>query len=280
MCTDLLILAGGASSRMKASAATSGLSEDQVAEANTRSKGLITLSDGKPLLHYLIMNAKKAGFTRVTLIVSPTNKHQFQEVFGSEEAHNTYEGLTISYARQYVPDDREKPLGTADAVYQALEQYPGLKRDSFAVCNSDNLYSVKAMELIRNTTAENAFIAYDRDGLQFPSEKIARFALTRLDAKNRLMEIVEKPNVDDLPRFKDASGTLRVSMNIFRFSGPAILEYLKDCPLHPERNEKELATAILAMCKNPEHYMEGIPLKEHVPDLTSKGDIETLKKHL
>ena len=69
-------------------------------------------------------------------------------------------------------------------------------------------------------------------------------------------------------------------MNIFKLSGSVIYPFLKDCPVHSERNEKELPNAILNMCNSIPKAMKGIPFSEHVPDLTSKEDIDTLKKYI
>ena len=80
--------------------------------------------------------------------------------------------------------------------------------------------------------------------------------------------------------FKDDEGKFRVSMNIFLFDGIMFYPFLKDCEIHPKRNEKELPTAILKMIEEYSDSMQGIPLAEHVPDLTAKTDIHTMKEYL
>ena len=55
MHNNLVILAGGASSRMKKEAVLDNLSPEEIAQANERSKGLIGVgSSGRPLLDYLL----------------------------------------------------------------------------------------------------------------------------------------------------------------------------------------------------------------------------------
>ena len=66
-------------------------------------------------------------------------------------------------------------------------------------------------------------------------------------------------------------------MNIFKFSGE-IFKFLENCPLNPIRKEKELPTAIMNMINESSSYMKGIPIAEHVPDLTSKSDISEINK--
>ena len=68
-------------------------------------------------------------------------------------------------------------------------------------------------------------------------------------------------------------------MNIFLFDGELFCKYLNNCPPNPIRNEKELPTALLNMI-NDGISVKGIPIAEHVPDLTSKGDILKLEKYL
>lgn len=276
----LIILAGGASTRMKSSAATDGLSVAEVKAANITSKCLIVLEgDDRPVLDYLIKNAVKAGFEHILLITGTANE-DFKTLYGNKDWNRDNLGVKIDFAVQAIPQGRIKPHGTADAICQALQQYPELKQEAFAVCNSDNLYSVTALEALQQCTANNAFIAYDREGLVFPAEKIARFALCKLDIENRLVDIVEKPDLDKLESYRDAEGTLRVSMNIFKFHGANIFEPLKNCPEHPQRKEKELPTAIMNMIGRSTAEMQGIPLKEHVPDLTTKADIAEFKSKL
>ena len=272
---------GGASTRMKKTASPqSGLSEEDIKQANERSKGLISVGqDGRPILDYVLFNAKKAGYRNIYIVVGEQGT-LFKKFYGSKDRDNHFHGLTISFAIQYIPKDRVKPFGTADALYQAVEQFPELNSTYYTVCNSDNLYSVKALEALRNTSRPNAFIAYDRNSLQFPLERISRFAVARLDNTGHLLDIIEKPSEDEIEKCQDEHGKIRVSMNVFKFKGSKMYPYLKDCPVHPERNEKELPTALLNMLRDNPKTTIGLPFSEHVPDLTAKEDIVEVKKYL
>lgn len=280
MHKNLVILAGGASSRMKKSIASENLSKEELKNANTKSKALLGFGkDNRPILDFLLLNAEKAGYKNVIIIISEKGE-LFKEYYGNKLKNNSFNGLSISYATQYIPKDRIKPFGTADALFQALEQHPNLQNEAFTVCNSDNLYSVEALKTLLTCKDPNAFINYDRDGLLFPMEKIARFALTLVNEKSHLEAIIEKPSKDNVDDYKDAEGKFRVSMNVFKFTGNEIYPFLKNCPIDPIRNEKELPTAILHMISDSPAYMKGIPFKEHVPDLTSKEDIAIMKDYI
>jgi glucose-1-phosphate adenylyltransferase len=171
-------------------------------------------------------------------------------------------------------------MGTGDALMQTLVQYPILRKEVFTVCNSDNLYSVEAMQSLLKSTSSNAFIAYDREGLNFHLSRIATFALLSISAEGFLLDIIEKPGLQQAAAFKDASGRLRVSMNLWKLNGSDVFQYLKELEPHPVRNEKELPTAILHMIRAFPKKMKAIPQFEHVPDLTSKEDIAILKDYI
>ena len=282
MHTNLIILAGGASSRMKKEAAVgTKLSQREVEEANQRSKALISIDpSGRPLLDYLLYNAKQAGYKHIYLVTGEENT-MFKARYGKEMHGNDFHGLIVHYAIQRIPSGRKKPLGTADALFQALVQYPELQNHSFTVCNSDNLYSIEALRLLKTSKmAPNALIGYDREALLFDEDRIAKFALVVLDRDHYLLDIIEKPSRQDIQELRKASKTLYVSMNVFRFDGTMFFNYLKHCPLHPIRNEKELPTALLNMIKDHPRSTFTLPLSEHVPDLTSKHDIAIMKTYI
>ena len=274
----LVILAGGASTRMKA-ASKAQLTKEQLTAANAGQKGLIVLEgDQRPMLDYLIKNAAQAGFSNVVLITGE-NQAPFAAVYGNQDWNRKYLGVQVDLAIQRIAPHREKPWGTADALQQAMEQIDDLQTKTFAVCNCDNLYSVKALSSLHKSAANNALIAYDRNGLDFDQERISKFAAMLFSKDFELKEIVEKPPIDSLEKYRDATGKLRVSMNLFKFNGPDIYPALLACEEHPMRKEKELPTALLLMIQKGA-VVKGIPLAEHVPDLTSKEDIAVFKKYI
>ena len=280
MHDNLVILAGGASSRMKKQVGLDNLSAEEIAQANERSKGLIGVGpNGRPLLDYLLLNAKRAGYKYIYIIIGEQGD-LFKEFYGSQDKNNDFHGLNISFATQYIPAGRVKPFGTADALFQAVEQYPELNTEYYSVCNSDNLYSTAALLALRETDSPSAFISYDRDAMEFPLERISRFAIAKLNENNNLLDILEKPSADVLEEYKDSEGKLRVSMNAFKFKGNLLYPYLKNCPVHPERDEKELPTVLLNSLIDHPNSALGIPFSEHVPDLTAKEDIAEVKEYL
>ena len=75
-------------------------------------------------------------------------------------------------------------------------------------------------------------------------------------------------------------GYVGVSMNIFSFDYDKIMLALINVPLNEIRKEKELPTAVMMFVSSEPKSVYTYPLKEHVPDLTSKADIIPVKEYL
>ena len=275
MDKKLIIMAGGASSRMKRSLETSELTPETKKIASSAHKSLIPLgSKQKPLLFHLIQNAVNAGFKEVYLITSPENE-AFRECVGSASKNNLFAGALVHYAIQYLLQGRNKPLGTADAVQQAMEQHPELKNESFTICNGDNLYSVHAFALLlapRDTP--HALISYNRSSLNYSSARMSSFAIIDISEEGLLENIIEKPDPETLKNYEDTSDHIGVSMNIFSFEGALLFPFLKNCPINAERNEKELPEAVRIMISEHKNKIRCFKVSEHILDLTSAEDLK------
>ncbi|KAA9349834.1 sugar phosphate nucleotidyltransferase [Larkinella humicola] len=275
----LLILAGGMSSRMKK--ATNVVLDDQLIEqANTLTKGMIGVGrSGKSLLDYQIMNAQEAGMDEVLLLLHPDDAVT-QPYYESRQLQGDLGTLAVRFSRQYIASDRTRPAGTADAVWQALQQHPDWQEGRLIVCNSDNLYSVRALTQLWECATPNALISYDRDALGFPEERIKSFALMKTDPAGYLLEIIEKPTEEEVAAIRQTQGRLGVSMNAFVFDAESVLPYLEKTPFNPLRNEKELPTTVSLMAHDQPKSVGTVPLAEVVPDLTSKHDIAIVQAYL
>ena len=276
MIQSLLIMAAGASSRMKSSVAKD-IGPVATEQAKNRTKGLIEIGeDGKPLLYYLLRNAQVAGYKTIYLITA-ADATFFRSTIRSLPNLNQ---LHLVFVTQHIPKGRIKPLGTADAVFQALEQFPELQTNRFSVCNSDNLYTVSAFRKLRSLEQGSGLIAYDSDSLNFSKEKIAGFALLIFNPDFYLENIIEKPATTDFKNAADNHESLYISMNAFTFDGNVFFSFLRDCPINLNRDEKELPTALLNMIEVYPNSVRGIPMQEHVPDLTTKEDLLLLEDYL
>lgn len=281
MDANIIILAAGASSRMKQSSRTEvPVADIHREEAISKPKAMMGVGkNGRPFLDYLLRNVERAGYRSVILVVEERNK-TIRNYYEQEDMATQFPGLEIDYVDQRIPLGFQKPLGTADAVHQALVATPSLGNKRFTVCNSDNLYSVNALRLLLDDTHENAMIDYDISALEFPEDRIRHFALITKNAAGFLTSIIEKPSTEEVEAAKDPSGRIGVSMNIWRFSSQVILPFLRELPLHPTRKEKELPLAVKKMVADGTHAVFSIPLSEHVIDLTSLSDVPHVTEYL
>ena len=238
----LLILAAGLSSRMKSSDGDDKMSDSVISQANTRSKGFIEIQSGNPLIYYIIKNAMAAGITSYYIILSK-NSSEF-ETYLDKISQELKIQIKIAYQDFY---GNEKPLGTADAICQAQDQYQELKASRFLVCNSDNLYSENSFRTLIDSKDYCSMIAYKFDCLNFNNERLKGFAILDI-VDSFLNKIIEKPDQETIDLFN--SKGIYVSMNIFSFFGNQVYAFFKDCPLNPIRNEKEIAVALQNMMKS------------------------------
>jgi NDP-sugar pyrophosphorylase family protein len=277
----LVILAGGISSRMKKSAdAHREMDAVLTRQARENSKAMIGVGRGyRPFLDYLLINVCEAGYRDVVIVVGEGD-NSILEYYGSSGARSAFRDLTISFAVQPIPPGRSKPLGTADALMHALHTASRWKGGSFAVCNSDNLYSVNALRALMATPHGNVLIDYDRRSLRFEQRRVEQFAVLRVDAHRHLCDIIEKPSPAEVESVRGPDGRVGVSMNLFRLRYDTILPLLESLPLHPMRQEKELPAAVLALLQTGGEVVVAIPFAEHVPDLTSAADIPEVQAYL
>jgi NDP-sugar pyrophosphorylase family protein len=284
---NLVILAGGIASRMKASIQRRGSDRGRVSqvdnrlvqEAGEKPKGMIGVGRGRrPFLDYLLFSARRAGIVDVVIVVGEGDT-AIRPHYESSATRQTFRDLKIAYAVQTIPAGRHKPLGTADALLQALYFREDWRDRTFLVCNSDNLYSSTAIRLLLESPYRNALIDYDRNSLKFDRARIERFAVTEKDNEGFLSDIHEKPSTQ-LVHHVSGGGIVGVSMNIFKLEYNRILPFLEDLPLHPVRHEKELPLAVKMMVRSFPKAVATIPLSEHVPDLTSISDIEAVRDYL
>jgi len=249
-------------------------------DANRKAKAMIGLGEHRrPLMDYLLFNAREAGYRDIVIVIGEADT-AVRMHYGALDKGNNYHGLRVSYAVQRIPEGRSKPLGTADALLQALDSRPEWTGQRFTVCNSDNIYSIAAFTALRLLREPGGMIGYDRAALRYPQARIEQFAVLRKDPDGFLVDIIEKPSPEEVASLTDALGKVEVSMNVWRLSYGTVRPYLETVPLHPVRLEKELPTAIRLMVHDHPREIRVLPFAEAVPDLTSKDDIGAVREYL
>lgn len=278
--SNLLVLAAGMSSRMKKDFGGAATNTALFQQANSLPKGMIGVGKGgRPFLDYQLYNAAKAGIKEVGLVLNQKDSVT-RAYYESQMAKNATWGLKIKFATQVIPDDRIKPLGTADAVQQGLEQLPEWKGQKFIACNSDNLYSENVFRLMANNPHPAGLISYDAEGLGFDYEKVKNCAILFEDENGFLEDLIEKPSDNEVIECKKRNGRLGISMNIFNMTYEQGLDYMQSQPLNQTRNEKEMPEAVNRMAKENKGTVKAFHVSELMPDLTEKGDLAIVQNYL
>ena len=208
---------------------------------------------GNFLLDYSVYDAKRAGFDSVIFII----KKEFYEAFRDSIGKRVEKLIKVEYAFQQlddlpsgfrVPEGREKPWGTAHAIYAARN----LIKDDFIIINGDDFYGKETYEVaykylaslprgsegkyanvafkVANTMTENGAVkrgvAFQKDGYL---TKLVESSIERKGDK-----IVASP-LDGSEPFEVKENDL-VSMNLFAFNKDLIKKLEEKFPLWLKEN--------------------------------------------
>lgn len=223
MKKTLLILAGGMGSRF------GGLKQIEPIGPN-----------GEFLIHYSIYDAIKTGFNKIVFLIKEENYEIFKEKIGDMikndvEVHYIFQ--KNDSIKQYVdiPDTREKPLGTAHAIYCAKD----IIKENFTIINADDFYGRESYELLSKFMEENdsdfAIAGYPLGNTVTDNGSTKRGICVKKEGKlvALIESIVEKTGdsfkATSLTGSKDVEVSFDslVSMNMIAFT-PKFLEYLDE----------------------------------------------------
>lgn len=188
--------------------------------------------NGESIIDYSIYDAIDAGFGKVVFIVREYFKVEFQKMFDKRFGNK----IKLEYVTQELTDvpeglvyneEREKPWGTAHAVYVAKD----LIHEPFAVINADDFYGRDAYKvlfdfLVNDTTDNYCVVSYYLKNTLSEHGTVNRGVCTD-DGKGNLKDVVECVKIgvseDGTISYPSASGpkvlspdTL-VSMNMWGF---------------------------------------------------------------
>ena len=205
------------------------------------------------LLDYSIYDAKRAGFSSVVFII----KKEFYEAFRDTIGKRAEKIIKVEYAFQdlndlpegfKVPEGREKPWGTAHAIYAARD----LIKEDFIVINGDDFYGKETYEVAFNylkslpegSKGKYAIVAFEAKNTMTENGAVKRGVAFK-DEKGYLEKLIESSiyakgdkvvcePLDGTPAFETEPSQL-VSMNLFCFNkdlipalGEKFLLWLKD----------------------------------------------------
>ncbi len=185
MKPTLLILAAGMGSRY------GGLKQiDQVGPS------------GEAIIDYSIYDAIRAGFGKIVFVIRRNIEDAFKEAIGNKfsdkiEVKYVFQELDMLPKGFTLPEERQKPWGTAHAVLVAKE----VINEPFAVINADDYYGVDAFKVLAdflsasdNESMEQSMVGYYLRSTLSDHGSVNRGVCTT-DAEGYLSGIVERINI-------------------------------------------------------------------------------------
>ena len=211
--------------------------------------------EGDKIIDFSIYDANRAGFGKVIFVIKEENREAFEEAVvkrlnGKIETEFAYQKLEDIPKGFEIPEGREKPWGTAQAVIAAKDLIDG----PFAVINADDFYGREAYEKMAQFLKETeddekyryAMVGFVLKNTLTDNGYVSR-GICRVTEGNYLEDVVERTRIerdgekakfseDDGRTWTGLTGEETVSMNFWGF-GKSILPEL-------ERSFKEFLTKL------------------------------------
>ena len=151
---------------------------------------------GEAIMDYSVYDAIQAGFDKIVFVIRKDFEELFREKIGSKYASR----IAVDYAFQSlddlpggftVPDGREKPWGTGQALYAARH----VVNSNFAVINADDFYGrdsyVKVAALLDTAAPGNyCMCAFEMSKTLSENGTVSR-GICEVDANGNLASVVE-----------------------------------------------------------------------------------------
>ncbi len=154
------------------------------------------------IIDYSVFDAMRAGFKKVVFVIRKHIEKEFREVFsgrfrGKVDFELVFQELDMLPEGFTCPPEREKPWGTAHAVWVARNKV----KEPFAVINADDFYGQEAFESMAKALSDpppresNYFLAGYRLGNTLSDQGHVSRAICTTDEKGYLESIVERTKI-------------------------------------------------------------------------------------
>ena len=216
--------------------------------------------NGEFIIDYSVYDAALAGFNKVVFIIKKENYELFKETIGKRiekyiKVEYAFQELTNIPSGYVLPEDRNKPLGTAQAVLCAKEYI----NEPFAMINADDFYGrdafIQAYNYLSNISENSnnyGMIGYKTANTLTENGSVKR-GICDVDNNGYLIKITESKVYRDNdtiiaePLSGNNSFTVgddtTVSMNFLLFT-PTIFDYIEELfPKFFDDNKDNLLTS-------------------------------------
>lgn len=265
--------------------------------------------EGDKIIDFSIYDALKSGFTKVVFVIKEENLQVFRDEIGDRLAGH----IKVEYAFQKlsdipdgytVPEGREKPWGTAQAVLAARDVIDG----PFAVINADDFYGRDAFArayafLSSAEKGHYAMVGYELRNTLTENGTVSR-GICSVSADGLLKEVVERTKIrvsessasdaeytpDEGETWVPLEGGSATSMNFWCFAedfmgeiGGYFDRFLKEeVPANPLKAECYLPTVVSGLLSTGKCDVKVLHTTEKWHGVTYKEDkpglVEAIKK--
>jgi glucose-1-phosphate adenylyltransferase len=217
-----------------------------------RSEPAVPFAGKYRLIDIPLSNCINSGLTRLYVVT------QFLSVSLHRHIANTYKfdpfnnGFVEILAAQQTNETADWYRGTADAIRQNLRYLQSEQAKHVLILSADQLYRMDLRELVQTHRASRAAVTVAVAPVA--RQQTARLGIVRLDERNRIVEMVEKPSAaEQLDRLRAPSPWLQrrglvdsgrhylANMGIYVFEREVLFDLLARQP-----NATDLVTEILA----------------------------------
>ena len=192
---------------------------------------------GQALLDFSVYDAKAAGFNKVVFIIKKAIEKDFKETVGKRiekliDVEYAYQETDMLPEGFVCPDDREKPWGTAHAIYCCRD----IVKTPFAVINADDYYGKNAYkqiyEHLKKQTEDYCMVGFRLANTLTENGTVSRGVCEIENGK--LTAITERTKILDCKYTEDGGETWTVlpadtvvSMNMWGFN-PDVFDYISN----------------------------------------------------
>lgn len=202
--------------------------------AGGRGKRLMDLTDhySKPgldfggkyrIIDFTLSNCVNSGFRRI-MVLTQYNSHRLLEhlQFGWTFLAGKLDEYVHVLPAQQSFDKNAWYSGTADAVYQNLGNIQSVKPKNVLILAGDHIYRMDYKRFLKDHVENQADMTIAC--LEVPRDAARGFGIARVDASDRIMSFVEKP--EDPPAIPGKPSHAFASMGIYLFNAEFLYKEL------------------------------------------------------
>ena len=198
--------------------------------------------NGEIIMDYSINDAIRAGFGKVVFVIRHSFEQEFKKHINADHFGNRIEVEYVFQELDYlpegftVPEGREKPCGTNNAILMAKE----VIHEPFAIINADDFYGRDAFQVIGDhlrtlagTKGQYCMVGYRLENTLSENGTVSR-GVCEVDANGLLAGMTERTSIGRTANgieYKDSDGSMHplaadatVSMNLFGFTPDYFVE--------------------------------------------------------